>query len=167
MVPSLTHESATGLEPSAHTLENTVEAGAWIDCSRKQAPAGALTILLVEDEKFVREATRNVLRAVGYRVLTARSAEEAERVYDLQRDHVKLLLTDVVLPGESGISLAGRLRRENTGLGVIFVTGYGEKMRLSESEPGECLAKPFSAGVLLQRIRDILAAQTSAEARSA
>jgi CheY-like chemotaxis protein len=111
------------------------------------------TILLVEDETFVREVASEVLRAAGYRVLTAKSAAEAVRIFENGFD-IDLLLTDVVLPGETGRVLAERLRRANPQLPVLLATGYGEQMARETSE--ECLAKPFSSEDLLGRVRQLL-----------
>jgi two-component system cell cycle sensor histidine kinase/response regulator CckA len=126
--------------------------------------AGAETILLVEDEAFVREVTCEVLRSAGYRVLTAKNAAEATGFFDVQCGEVELLLSDVVLPGETGRVLAGKLRRQNPRLKVLLVTGYGEQMGLLETVDGakhevereQCLAKPFSSEVLLRRVRQLL-----------
>jgi len=118
---------------------------------------GCGTILLVEDEAFVRDVTCEVLRAAGYRVLAARNAVEALGQYDQWRSEVDLLLTDVILPGESGRLLARKLRRDNPELKVLLVTGYMEQMGSREAEHEECLAKPFSSGVLLGRVRQTLA----------
>jgi two-component system, cell cycle sensor histidine kinase and response regulator CckA len=115
--------------------------------------AGAETILLVEDEAFVREVTGEVLRSAGYEVLTARNATEAAGVYAGRRGGVELLLSDVVLPGENGRALAGRLRRENPELKVLLVTGYAEQMGLREEE---FLAKPFGTDALLRKVREVL-----------
>jgi hypothetical protein len=64
------------------------------------------TILLVEDEAFVRDVTREILQAAGYRVLTAGDGVAAKRLYDQFESEVALLLTDMILPGESGGELA-------------------------------------------------------------
>lgn len=111
------------------------------------------TILLVEDETFVREVASEVLRAAGYRVLTAKNAVEAMQIYGSGFE-IDLLLTDVVLPGETGPALAERLRRANPRLPVLLATGYGEQMARETSE--ECLAKPFSSEELLGRVRQLL-----------
>lgn len=114
------------------------------------------TVLFVEDEAFVREVTCEVLRSAGYRVLSAKNAAEAECIYDGRRSNIELLLTDVVLPGETGRVLAGKLRRGNPGLKVLLVTGYAEQMGLQKVMPEDCLAKPFSTEVLLRRVRQLL-----------
>jgi two-component system cell cycle sensor histidine kinase/response regulator CckA len=127
--------------------------------------SGTETILLVEDEAFVREVTREVLESAGYRVLTARNAMEALAEYE-RMSQMDLLLTDVVLPGESGRALARDLRSRQPSLAVLFVTGYA--MQLSEIEvarPAEaCLPKPFSAVALLRKVRQMLDGKTERKA---
>jgi len=120
----------------------------------KNSPLG--TILLVEDEAFVREVTTEVLQAAGYRVLGATNAREAMQVYEHQFGFVDLLLTDVVLPGESGRVLAQKLQRNNPTLPVLLITGYGDQMIPERANESECLPKPFSSTALLQRIRQML-----------
>jgi DNA-binding response OmpR family regulator len=114
------------------------------------------TILFVEDEAFVREVIGEVLRSAGYRVLTASSAAEAVSVFDACREDLQLLLTDVVLPGETGRVLAAKLRREKVGLKVLLVTGYTQEMTELHAQDDECLRKPFSTAVLLRRVRRLL-----------
>jgi two-component system cell cycle sensor histidine kinase/response regulator CckA len=123
--------------------------------------AGAETILLVEDDGFVRDVTGEVLRSAGYEVLTAKDAAEAAGVYSARGGAVELLLSDMVLPGENGRALARRLRRENPQLKVLLVSGYAEQMGLQRVQEGceegeECLAKPFSTEVLLRRVRQTM-----------
>lgn len=138
------------------TTEKLEEASGWCRGADEEMLAGAETILLVEDEAFVRDVTCKVLRSAGYRVLTAKNAAEAVRVYDARRGEVELLLTDVILPGETGRVLAGRLRRKDPELKVLLVTGYAEQMGRREAKPEECLAKPFSSAVLLRKVRQLL-----------
>ena len=114
------------------------------------------TILLVEDETFVREVTGEILRLAGYRVLTARDAAEAERAYADAGFKVTLLLTDVILPKQTGPMLATTLRRENARLKVLYVTGYADQIVVRSTGKEDCLAKPFSADVLLQRVHSLL-----------
>jgi two-component system cell cycle sensor histidine kinase/response regulator CckA len=140
------------------TLEG---ASRWCRGADTEMLAGTKTILFVEDEVFVREVTCEVLRAAGYRVLPAKNAVEAVCAYDACRGEVELLLTDVVLPGETGRALAGKLRRENPDLKVLLVSGYAEQMGRHEAKDQDCLAKPFSTEVLLQRVRQLLETKAS------
>ena len=89
---------------------------------------GHETILLVEDESFLREVTCEILESVGYRVLKARTAAEAISAFDEYKTIVRLLLTDVVLPGQNGRDLATDLRSVSPKLKIIFTSGYPENV---------------------------------------
>jgi PleD family two-component response regulator len=82
-----------------------------------------LTILLVEDEGFVREVACLVLESAGYRVLSTRNAAEAKREFRSCAEGIELLLTDVVLPGRDGLALANDLRALCPTLKTIFMSG--------------------------------------------
>src|ERR1700687_4092737 len=138
------------------TMDRVEEAGRCNDCAEKETLGGTETILFVEDEAFVREATSQVLRSAGYCVLTAKNAVEAIHVYDQCSNEVDLLLTDVVLPGETGRVLAARLGENNPALNILLVSGYAETMGLQDGGQEDCLAKPFSSEVLLRRVRQQL-----------
>lgn len=87
------------------------------------APRGRGTILLVEDEQFLRDATCVVLETAGYRVLKTRNAVEALSTFEKFKPIVQLLLTDVVLPGRNGCDLANDLRAICPELRTIFISG--------------------------------------------
>jgi CheY-like chemotaxis protein len=129
----------------------------WADSS-ESAPAGSETILLVEDELFVREVAGKVLRSAGYQVLTARAAPEAIRICDQCSWNVALLLSDIVLPGQSGHELANALKHRCPSLRVLLMTGYSMKYTEVEADSSErvCLKKPFSAQMLLRKVRQVL-----------
>ena len=142
------------------TREGTVCIGAFVGEPRTgrcdpQILGEPQTILVVEDEVFVREAASEVLRSAGYRVLAAKDAAEALQIFDEADPEVDLLLTDVILPGENGRCLAERLRRRSPLLPVLLATGYGEQMAREGGEP--CLAKPFSSQDLLGKVRELMA----------
>jgi len=118
--------------------------------------AGAEKVLVVEDEKFVRDVACEVLRSAGYEVLHAISATEAASVFEHSLCDLDLLVTDLVLPGENGRVLAEKLRQKNPALRVLFITGYPSQMRGGMSERENCLGKPFSAAELLRRARQAL-----------
>ena len=80
------------------TVARLKEASGWSIVGHEQGFERTKTILLVEDEPFVREVTGEVLRAAGYRVLTAKNAKEGASLYEAQSGEVELLLTDIILP---------------------------------------------------------------------
>ena len=119
------------------------------------------TILLVEDQSFVREVAGEVLRCAGYEVLTAKAAPEAIHAYEQFSGKVDLLLSDIVLPGQSGRALARDLKQRNSNIKVLLISGYAMQPADVESDEStkECLPKPFSAEVLLRRVREVLSAE--------
>jgi two-component system cell cycle sensor histidine kinase/response regulator CckA len=127
-----------------------------------QAPAGEVneaTILLVEDEPWMRQIAEQVLAREGYRVLPAGDAVEAHAIVAARTAPVDLLLTDVVMPGISGPRLATQLREAQPALPVLFISGYastGDPAR--ELEPNErLLRKPFTPFALVEAVRSMLA----------
>jgi two-component system, cell cycle sensor histidine kinase and response regulator CckA len=117
------------------------------------------TILLVEDEAFVREVTREILGSSGYRVLPARNAAEAVMAFRRFPGEVQLLLTDLVLPDRDGCKLAQELAALSGRVRAIFISGYPENCvtRKGLQRPGwSYLHKPFSSASLLQKIQDVL-----------
>src|SRR5580700_6740459 len=131
------------------------------------------TILLVEDERFLREVTCEILESAGYRVLKAGTAAEAISTFDEYKTIVRLQLTDVVLPGQNGRDLATDLRCVCPKLRIILVSGYPENVvtRQGLQEDGMFyLPKPFSSQFLTRKVRQVLEQQgtrnTNAQAAS-
>jgi CheY-like chemotaxis protein len=117
------------------------------------------TILVVEDEDFVRQVTCEVLEFEGYRVLKARSAAEAAHLFHLCGGKVQLLLTDVVLPGRNGCHLARDLVAFCPALKTLFVSGYPENEVARHGLPEKgapYLPKPFSVAALTRMVRHVL-----------
>jgi CheY-like chemotaxis protein len=120
---------------------------------------GSGTILLVEDDEGVRHATRRILAAGGYTVLEAPAAKEARQISAARGAEVDLLVTDVMMPGESGAALAAGLRAERPDLPVLFISGYpGEDLARLGLRFGdlELLRKPFTARELTERVRVVM-----------
>lgn len=118
----------------------------------------AATILLVEDETFVRDVACEILSSEGYRVLQARNAAEAVEAFRAQPEGVQLILADVVLPDRNGCDMAFELAPSG-GIRVIFISGYpvNRITRNGLQQPGWFyLPKPFSAVALLQKVREAL-----------
>ena len=121
---------------------------------------GTETILLVEDEPFLRTSVRNALLRLGYKVLEASTGAAALEVWKQSHKEIRLLLTDMVMPEQmSGRELAERLLKENPKLKVIYSSGYNaevldQNFRLEEGV--NFLPKPFEAHKLAQTIRNAL-----------
>jgi two-component system, cell cycle sensor histidine kinase and response regulator CckA len=113
------------------------------------------TILVIEDERFVRDVTCEILGHAGYRVLQAECAASARRVFRRYGKRIQLLLCDVVLPDSSGVHLAQTLRRSSAHLKVILASGYPRgTLRGGRDETGyEFLAKPYGAASLVLSVQ--------------
>ncbi len=124
------------------------------------AEVGSGTILLAEDEAALLSVATRILQSFGYTVLGASSAEAALDLAGKHPGKIDLLLTDVIMPGESGPMLAARLTRQRPGLRVLFMSGYaGDELGVhGVLDPSvELLQKPFTAQELAGRVREALA----------
>jgi CheY-like chemotaxis protein len=118
----------------------------------------AETILVVEDDPDVRGTTTGLVANLGYRVLSASDGAEAIRLLEAHPD-VRLLFTDVALPGMNGRQLADRARQRQPNLKVLFTTGYARNAIVHQGrldEGVDVLFKPFSRADLAARLRRIL-----------
>ena len=119
---------------------------------------GAETILVVEDDEALRAYTTEVLGELGYGVLEARDGPNALQL--LERHHVDLLFTDVVMPGGmNGRELADEAVRRRPGLRVLFTTGYTRNAIVHHGrlDAGvHMIGKPFSFGELSVKVRALL-----------
>ncbi|HEV3197912.1 MAG TPA: PAS domain S-box protein [Bryobacteraceae bacterium] len=117
------------------------------------------TILVVEDEKAVRELTIKMLRHLGYTVLAAAGGAEALEISRSYPGQIALLLTDVVMPNMSGRQLADALSGTRPGMKVLYLSGYTENTVIHHGvlDAGvDFLPKPFSREILAGKIRRIL-----------
>jgi PAS domain S-box-containing protein len=122
-------------------------------------PTGDETILMVEDEPAILDLGRAMLGSLGYEVLTASRPEEAEAVAAARPEEIRLLITDVVLPGMNGRELAGNLGRHHPGLKVLFMSGYTADVIAHHGvlEDGVAfIQKPFSRAELARKVREVL-----------
>ena len=126
------------------------------------------TILLVEDEPFVREATCGILESAGFDVLPAEDAEDAMKVYEARKRAIDLVMTDMVLPGRSGEQLGQDLRQHSPEVVVLVTSGYSN-LECETEKPGSrtyFLAKPYSKRTLVEKIEKILSAVSLGQAAS-
>jgi CheY-like chemotaxis protein len=152
--------SCAGAEDVNHVSEPGTTSEAMMSTAFAEAAqwSGPETILLVEDEAFVRTATAEVLESAGYRLVIAGSAAEALAAYRRCSWPVDLLLCDIVMPGMNGRELATELEKLYPRARVLLMSGYAEQLACCALFPNgeDCLAKPFSAHALLSRVRKVL-----------
>jgi two-component system cell cycle sensor histidine kinase/response regulator CckA len=120
---------------------------------------GEETILLVEDADALRKLAHALLEQNGYHVLAAENGEVALKIAEQNRERIHLLLTDVIMPGMTGRTLADRLIALRTGLKVLYMSGYTDSAIADQGvlEPGTYLLhKPFSEETLIQKVREVL-----------
>jgi two-component system, OmpR family, response regulator len=113
-------------------------------------------ILIVEDDKSIRELTAKLLVSHGFRVATASNGREMDR--ELKSRHINLIILDVMLPHESGDKICQRLRQNST-IPIIMLTSKSEendKVTAFELGADDYITKPFSPPELLARIRAVL-----------
>lgn len=113
-------------------------------------------ILVVDDQRDVCESIQDYLAAEGYRVSIAQNGSEMRRM--LAQSPVDLVILDVMLPGEDGLTLARTLRSESE-VGILMLTGRGDLVdRIIGLEMGadDYLPKPFNLRELLARVKSIL-----------
>jgi len=120
---------------------------------------GTETVLVVEDEKALRELTRVLLESFGYHVLEAADTQHAFEVAEAFDGTIHLLLTDVIMPYASGRLLAERLATLRPEIKVVFMTGYTDDVVIHNKllENGVyLLRKPFTRMDLAKIIRTAL-----------
>ncbi|HXV85280.1 MAG TPA: PAS domain S-box protein, partial [Gemmatimonadales bacterium] len=121
--------------------------------------AGTETVLLVEDDNLLRPLARNILATLGYTVLVAGNAHDAEGLAAGHQGPIHLLLTDVVMPGVSGADLAKRMKLARPDIRVLFMSGYLDDAIAQHGvlTPGTpFLHKPFSPQDLAKKVREVL-----------
>src|SRR5580693_4683898 len=126
---------------------------------------GTETILLVEDEKGVRELAREYLEMSGYTVIEAEDGHTALELASMHAGTIHLLMTDVVMPGISGRELAERVKRLRAKINVLYMSGYTDQAVVHHGildMDAVLLQKPFTLATLSSKLREILTAETVA-----
>jgi PAS domain S-box-containing protein len=141
-------------------LPRVDEAAQAIVVPTRQPPVGGReTILVVDDDDSVRALVRRILGEHGYAVFDAASPAAALESVRAASRHIDLLITDVVMPGQSGRELADELTAALPGLKVLYMSGYTHDAIVHRGvlDPGiHFVSKPVTADVLLRTVRDLL-----------
>ena len=117
------------------------------------------TVLVVEVEDAVRRLTVSILKAHGYQTLEAANGRQARTVVERHKEPIHLILTNVILPGITGLELAEQLKTWLPAAKVLYVSGLPEAAMANYGiVPGdvEFIQKPYSPDLLAARIREIL-----------
>lgn len=116
-------------------------------------------ILVVDDEESIRDAARQILERYGYQVLTADHGEQALALYGEHSSEISLIFTDMTMPVMDGATAISALREINPDLPIIGTSGLDDHAAVTNSTKGglrHFLAKPYTAGALLEIIREAL-----------
>src|SRR6202045_4149983 len=120
---------------------------------------GSETILLVEDAEAIRKLAAEFLSSHGFEVLSASNAEEAVSMAAAHAGAIQLLVTDVIMPGQTGRSLAERLVASYPRIKVLYISGYTDSFIAGHGVLGadsNLLNKPFTEEALIHKVRDVL-----------
>ena len=114
-----------------------------------------IKILVVDDEEMIRDLLGDTLNAIGYKTITAENFDEAVEI--LQTSKVDVVLTDIVLPGKSGVELIKYVKGKYSQIPVLAISGKSvPQHKLFEVGVDGFLAKPFRIGVIEELITKTL-----------
>lgn len=120
---------------------------------------GTETVLLVDDEDSVLDVGKEMLKEMGYKVLSARSGKKAVEVYAKHKDQIDLVILDMIMPDMGGGEAYDRMKDDNPGIKVLLSSGYSIDGQASEILERGCdgfIQKPFSMKELSGKIREVL-----------
>jgi len=126
---------------------------------KQQTPSGSETILIVDDEEYVRDLATRILTRAGYRVITAEDGRKAVDVYNKEMSRISLVILDLIMPRVGGKQCLEELLKIHPGLKVLIASGYSDaKSRddLLQAGAKGFVGKPFQMSQLLKTIRKVL-----------
>jgi CheY-like chemotaxis protein len=120
----------------------------------------AETVLVVDDEEMLVELVCRMVQRRGFNTITATNAEEALRLYDERASEIRLVITDLMMPGMDGRALSKELLRRNPGVRILVSTGYSAPSDLDDVEAmgiKGVVTKPYQSDQLLAMVEQALA----------
>ena len=123
------------------------------------AQGGTEMILLVDDEEMVADIGKDLLEKLGYTILVAASGTEALKIFNANRDEVKLVILDMIMPDMSGGETFSRLKAIKPDAKILLSSGYSLNGRASKIMARGCngfIQKPFNLKQISRKIREIL-----------
>ncbi len=128
--------------------------------SGKALEKGSGTILVVDDEEYILNADKAMLNELGYEVLLANGGKEALRVFAENKDRIKLLILDLVMPDLGGEIVYDRIKALRPDIRVILSSGYsieGQAESILKKGCDGFIQKPYNLNQLAKKIKEILA----------
>jgi two-component system cell cycle sensor histidine kinase/response regulator CckA len=124
-------------------------------------PGGLETVLIIDDEQPILEVGREILKRLGYKVLTAKNGREALDICSTHEGEIQIALLDIVMPVMGGAEAYPHLRKARPGMKIIVCTGFEQEdiSHVLRDAGTSCLLKPFLPSVLAQEIRKVLDAK--------
>ena len=120
---------------------------------------GSATILFVDDEDMIIEVAKDLLEALGYKVLTAGGGKEAIETYKKNKEQIDIVILDMVMPDMSGSVTFDRMKEIDPDIKVLLSSGYSINGQATEILDRGCdgfIQKPFRMNALSQKLREIL-----------
>jgi two-component system cell cycle sensor histidine kinase/response regulator CckA len=159
----ITCESVPGQGTTFHIYLPAIQATDEADTSERvvgvEISSGQETILLVDDEGSIRDLGKLMLARKGYRVLLARTGEEALEIYREKGADIDLIVLDVNMPGMGGSKCLQELLKINPKARVVISSGYsseGQSKDIASSGAVGFVPKPFTQAEMLKTVRDVL-----------
>jgi two-component system, cell cycle sensor histidine kinase and response regulator CckA len=134
------------------------------DVLEQNAPSGEIvkgeeTILLVDDEEIITDVGERLLKRLGYRVLVARSGDEAVEIFEKKYSEIALVILDMIMPGMGGGETYDRLKKISPGNKFLLASGYAFDFRAQALLNQGCdgfIQKPFNIKEISRKIREVL-----------
>ncbi|MFC1726442.1 PAS domain S-box protein [candidate division KSB1 bacterium] len=130
---------------------------------REKVFTGSETILVVDDEKDIRESTATLLKSLGYEVFTASDGQQALKIYEKNKNDIDLIIIDMIMPTLSGKETYLELKKINPDVQVILASGYSQNGKATDiiNEGVQAfIQKPFRMHELSGLIRKLLSKET-------
>ena len=155
--------AVTAYFPPSKTAPTATAASTDLDADA--ATGHGETVLIAEDEPFVRELLVDMLDAASYKVLVAADGAEAEALARQHAREIDIAVLDVVMPNRNGRQVYDTIQQLRPGLPVVFCSGYsfGELADVESLEGARVLSKPYSRATLLVAMREALDSRARAK----